>query len=325
MTQVKLLKDTDPRFRFLGLRVFMFTLAVLGVLLALAIGVAVKQGLFVSKTRLHFIAEHGAGFAPGMQVRFSGFRIGVVDRVSLTEQAKVEVDMLIESQYLKWIKPDSTAQMLQSGLMGDYYLEMVGGSPNLPPIQEGGRVNFAPAQSLADIAYDLKNRTIPIIDSVQTLLDYANDPQGDVHQTVANVHQLAAELRETRAHVDQLLVRMDGLADKEVRTVLNHAGQVLGRADGVVLDVQTRLPLILDHTVSSMASLEATAREASAIAASVHGVVDEAAPRLPGLLRNTDDLVRDSRDTLQGLKQSWPLNKMIAPVPLDPPIPDSRR
>lgn len=325
MMPVKLLKDTDPRFRFLGLRVFMFTLAVLGILFALAVGVAVKQGLFVSKTQLHFIAEHGAGFAPGMQVRFSGFRIGVVDRVSLTEQAKVEVEMLIESQYLKWIKPDSTAQMLQSGLMGDYYLEMVGGSPNLPPIEAGGQVNFAPAQGLADIAHDLKNRTIPIIDSIQTLLDYANDPQGDLHQMVANVRELTADLRETRAHVDQLLVRIDGLADKEVRTALGNAGRVLERADNVVLDVQSRLPLILDRTAGSIASLEETAREASAIAASVHGIVDEAAPRLPGLIRNTDDLVRDSRNTLQGVKQSWPLNKMIAPMPLDPPIPGSRR
>ena len=155
---MKLLRDTDPRFRFLNLRVILFAATVLFVLIALAVGVAVKQGMFVSKTRLHFIAEHGAGFAPGMQVRFSGFRIGVVDQVSLTEDAKVNVEFLVESQYTKWIKPDSTAQMLQDGLMGDYYLEMMGGSPNIPPVSEGDKVNFAPAQSLADIAHDLKNR-----------------------------------------------------------------------------------------------------------------------------------------------------------------------
>lgn len=322
---MKLLKDTDPRFRFMNLRVILFAATVLFVLIALAVGVAVKQGMFVSKTRLHFIAEHGAGFAPGMQVRFSGFRIGVVDQVSLTEDAKVNVEFLVESQYTKWIKPDSTAQMLQDGLMGDYYLEMMGGSPNIPPVSEGDKVNFAPAQSLADIAHDLKNRTIPIIDSVQTTLDYVNDPKGDIQQTLANVRQLTAELRETRVSVDQLLRRVDGLADKEVRDTVSQANQLLVRADVMASEVQSRLPRMLDNAASSMASLELTVREASAMAAVLRGAVDESAPRLPSLIRNGDDLVRDSRDTLQGLQQSWPLNRMLTPVPLDLPAPDSRR
>lgn len=322
---MKLLRDTDPRFRFLNLRVILFAATVLFVLIALAVGVAVKQGMFVSKTRLHFIAEHGAGFAPGMQVRFSGFRIGVVDQVSLTEDAKVNVEFLVESQYTKWIKPDSTAQMLQDGLMGDYYLEMMGGSPNIPPVSEGDKVNFAPAQSLADIAHDLKNRTIPIIDSVQTTLDYVNDPKGDIQQTLANVRQLTAELRETRVSVDQLLRRVDGLADKEVRDAVSQANQLLTRADAMASEVQSRLPGMLDNAASGMASLEVTVREASAMAAVLRGAVDESAPRLPSLIRNGDDLVRDSRDALQGLQQSWPLNRMLTPVPLDLPAPDSRR
>ncbi len=322
---MKLLRDTDPRFRFLNLRVILFAATVLFVLIALAVGVAVKQGMFVSKTRLHFIAEHGAGFAPGMQVRFSGFRIGVVDQVSLTEDAKVNVEFLVESQYTKWIKPDSTAQMLQDGLMGDYYLEMMGGSPNIPPVSEGDKVNFAPAQSLADIAHDLKNRTIPIIDSVQTTLDYVNDPKGDIQQTLANVRQLTAELRETRVSVDQLLRRVDGLADKEVRDTVSQASQLLTRADAMASEVQSRLPRMLDNAASGMASLEVTVREASAMAAVLRGAVDESAPRLPSLIRNGDDLVRDSRDALQGLQQSWPLNRMLTPVPLDLPAPDSRR
>ncbi len=322
---MRLLKDTDPRFRFLTLRVIFFTAAVLAILVALALGVAIKQGMFVSKTRLHFVAEHGAGFAPGMQVRFSGFRIGVVDKVALTEDAKVDVQLLVESRYVRWIKPDSTAQMLQDGLLGDYYLEMIGGSPGLPPISDGAQVNFAPVQSLADIAHDLKNRTIPIIDSVQATLDYVNDPQGDVRQTVANVRQLTTELRETRAHVDQLLVRIDELADKEVRTAIGRAGNVLDKVDALAAETQKHLPVIMERTASSLASLESTAHEASAMASTLRHAVDESAPQLPGLIRNGDELVRDGRNTLQGLQQSWPLNQMQAPPLLDLPVPDSRR
>lgn len=322
---MKLLKDGDPRFQYLGWRVVLFGIMVLSILILLAGGIALKQGLFVSKTRLHFIAEHGAGFSPGMQVRFSGFRIGVVDKVALTNDARVNIELLVESRYMKWIKSDTTAQMLQDGLMGDYYLEMIGGTPALPALKEGGKVNFAPVQTLSDMAQDLKNRTLPVIDSVQTTLDYVNDPKGDVRQTVGNVRQLTAELRETRAKVDELLVKVDGLANHEVRSTLQNASQVLARSDATLAQVQARLPLMLDSSASSLAHIESATRDASAMASVLRSSVDEAGPRLPSIVRNGDDLVRDSRDTLQGLQQSWPLNKILTPVPLDNPAPDSRR
>lgn len=322
---MKLLRDADPRFQYLGWRVLLFGAMVLLVLLSLALGIAFRQGLFVSKTRLHFIAEHGAGFAPGMQVRFSGFRVGVVDKVDLTDDAKVNVEFMVESRYMKWIKSDSTAQMMQEGVMGDYYLEMMGGTPSLPPLKEGGRVNFAPVRTLADMALDLKNEVLPVVDSMKATLDYANDPQGDLRQAVANVRQLTAELRETRSRVDRLLEHADGLADREVRATLVNASRVLARTDSTLAEVQGRLPAMLDRAASGVAGVESAARDASAIAASLRSTLDESAPRLPGMVRNADDLLRDSRDTVQGLQQSWPINRMLTPMPLDVPMPESRR
>ncbi|SFN22593.1 phospholipid/cholesterol/gamma-HCH transport system substrate-binding protein [Formivibrio citricus] len=300
---LKLLKETDPRFQWLGWRVVVFGVTILLTLSGLAAVIAFKQGLFVSKTRLHFLADHGAGLLPGMQVRFSGFRIGVVDKVELTEQAKVQVDLLVESRYMKWIKADSTAQLLQEGLMGDYYIEMMGGSPAQQPLKAGGKVNFAPAHSLADVAYDLRSRALPILDSFQITMDYINDPKGDVRQSVANVKQLTAELQQTRARMDALLVRLDSTAGT----------------------VNARLPRILDRTASSLASVESAVRDASAVASMVRGAVEESVPRLPSIVRNSDDLVRDSRDTLQGVRRSWPLNTMLTPQSLEPPLPESRR
>lgn len=323
---MKLLKDTDPRFRLLGWRVTVFVSAVLLALAVLAIGVALKQGMFVSKTPLHFLADHGAGLSPGMQVRFSGFRIGVVDKVTLDEHAKVNVELRVESQHMKWIKADSIAQMQQDGLMGDYYLEMTEGSAKLPPLQAGGLVRFEPiGKGLAGVADEFKDRALPILDSVQDTLNYVNDPKGDVRQIVANVRQLSVELQQTRAKVDQLLGHVDGLVNHEARSAIINASQVLARTDATLADIQTRLPQIMDRATTSMASVDAVARDASAMAATLRTALDETAPRLPGIVRNAGDLMRDSNDTLQAVQQSWPLNKMLTPVPLDAPVPDSRR
>lgn len=323
---MKLLRDTDPRFQFLGWRVVLFMSAIFIALAVLGVGVALKQGMFVKKMPLIFFAEHGAGLNAGMQVRFSGFRIGVVDKVTLDEQARVNVQLKVEARYMKWIKADTTAQMQQDGLMGDYYLEMVGGSAKLPPLTAGGQVKFAPiGKGIAGVAEDIKDRAFPIIDSVQETLNYINDPKGDVRQIVANVRQLTTELQQTRSKVDQLLGRVDGLVNNEVRAAALNASQVLARSDAALAEVQTRLPLIMDRAASSVASVDAAARDASAMTAKLRATLDETAPKLPGLVRDTGNLVRDSNETLQGLQQSWPLNKMLTPVPLDAPVPDSRR
>lgn len=323
---MKLLKETDPRFQLLGWRVIFFVLMIVAVLLGLAAVVALKQGMFVEKTRLHFTATHGAGLARGMQVRFSGFRVGVVDKVALNEFAQVDVEILLESQYMKWIKADTTAQLLQDGLMGDYYFELLGGSPDLPVLAEDGRIRFAPmGQSIGDIAQDLKNRTLPVIDSVQDTLNYINDPKGDVRQLVANVRDLSAELKQTRAQVDQVLQRVDGLLDKEARTTLRSADQLILRGDATLSQIQTRMPLIMDGVASSVTHLESITRDASAVAAQLNKTMNEVAPQLPGLVRNTDTLVRDSSETLHGLKQSWPLNSVLPEQTLTAPVPASHQ
>ncbi|AOX99489.1 MlaD family protein [Jeongeupia sp. USM3] len=319
-----LLRDNDPRFRRLGLRVSAFVLIGVGIALTLLVLLGLRQGYFVPKTRLHFVAEHGAGLIPGMQVRLSGFKIGVVDAVALNDQAKVDVDLLVEERYIKWIKPDSTAILQQDGLIGDHYIEVAGGSPNQAPIKEGGKLAFAPALGLSEIALDLRQRVVPIIDSVQTTLDTVNDPNGDLRQTLANVRGLTAELRQTRASVDELIVNLNKLSAHDLPAVAQTGQQALARVDTLAAELQTRMPTMLDKLDGTLSHASRAASEAEAMMATTRRAVDTAAPRLPAILRNSDAVLQTSRDALDGASQSWPLKQWLPPADTAAPLPPSR-
>ncbi|GHD60149.1 MlaD family protein [Jeongeupia chitinilytica] len=319
-----LLRDSDPRFRWLGWRVGAFVLIGLGMALALLVVLGLRQGYFVPKTQLHFVAEHGAGLTPGMQVRLSGFKVGVVDAVSLNEQAKVDVDLLVEARYIKWIKPDSMAILQQDGLIGDHYIEIAGGSPNQAPIKEGGRLTFAPALGLSEIALDLRQRIVPVIDSVQTTLDIVNDPNGDLRQTLANVRGLTAELRETRASVDQLIVNLNALSSRDLPAVAQTGQQALARVDAIAAELQGRMPTMLDRIDGTLQHASRAASEAEAMMVTTRRAVDAAAPRLPSILRNGDAVLQTSRDALDGASQSWPLKNWLPPADTSAPVPPSR-
>ncbi|WP_035055321.1 MlaD family protein [Andreprevotia chitinilytica] len=319
------LNDSDPRFRLLGLRVGSFGgLALLLVCVLIAV-LGLRQGYFVPKTRLHFIAENGAGLIPGMQVRLSGFKVGVVDKVSLNEQAKVDVDLLVESRYMKWVKPDSQASLLQDGLLGDHFIEIVGGSPNLNQLSEGGKLAFAPALGFADIALDLRQRVIPIIESAQTTLDYVNDPKADIRQTLANFKALSSEMRQTRASVEQLLGKLDKVAGEDVPATLQSTRQVLDRTDRTIAEVESRLPGALDQLNQTLINANHVASEAAALVNTGRRVVDEAAPHLPGMIRNGDSILRTTREALDGASRSWPLKNWVVTPTASAPLPDSRQ
>lgn len=325
MKQVMYLKDNDPRFKWLSWRVGFF-IGVLGlIILILLFVLGERQGLFTNKDQIHFVAESGAGLKPGMQVRLSGFRIGVADRVELNEEAKVDVTLLIEQQYMKWIKEDSIAILQQEGLIGDHYIEIAGGTPKAKRLQEGGVLMFAPALGIADIAQNLSNRTLPMIDSVQQTFDYVNDPKGDIRLMFTNVQQLTADLRETREKLDQLLARVDGVVNVEARSTLRSADQALQRADSVAAELNSKMSPVLSGAASIVVSANTAAQDASATMSIIKKTVEQSAPTIPGMLRNTDELVYGGRQTLDGLKTTWPLNSVLTPMPLDVPIPESRR
>lgn len=325
MKHVVFLTDNDPRFKWLSWRVGVFVGVLSAVVLLLLFVLGERQGLFRSKDKIHFVAESGSGLKPGMQVRLSGFRIGVADRVELNEEAKVDVTLLIEQQYMKWIKEDSIAILQQEGLIGDHYIEIAGGTAKAKRLPEGGVLMFAPALGIADIAQNLSNRTLPMIDSVQQTFDYMNDPQGDIRLMFANVQQLTADLRETRAKLDLLLARVDGVVDIEARGTLRSADQMLQRADSVAAEVNAKLSPVLVGAASIVVSADSVAQNASATMSVIRKTVERSAPRIPSLLRNTDELIYGGRQTLDGLQNSWPLNSMLAPIQLDVPAPESRR
>ncbi len=325
MNKPYFLRDNDPRFKWLSWRVGVFAGAILATFVVLLVFLGDRQGLWSSKAKVHFIAESGSGLKPGMQVRLSGFRIGVADAVKLNDQAKVDVTLLIEQQYMRWVKEDSIAILQQEGLIGDHYIEIAGGTVKAKRLADGGSLFFAPALGIADIAQNLSNRTLPMIDSVQQTFDYFNDPKGDIRVMLTNVQLLTAEVRGTREKLDSLLMRVDGVVDVEGRATLRSAEQLLRRADTVANELNTKLSPVLLSAASVGVSADSAAKDASATMTVLRQAVEQSAPTLPSVMRNADELLYGGRQTLDGLQQSWPLNTIITPLQLDAPVPESRR
>lgn len=97
----------EPRIKNLGLKVG-FVLTLIPVLIvALLVYALYARGVFERTQAFYLIAQDAEGVSPGMPVMFSGFNIGQVSGMTLTEQGEVRIEVRVNEKNARWLRVSS--------------------------------------------------------------------------------------------------------------------------------------------------------------------------------------------------------------------------
>ena len=118
-------------FIFLGLAIFILTILTLGS----------QKKTFEKSITVKAFFNNVNGLQKGNNIWFSGVKVGTIKKVSLQGSGRVEVDMSIEEQSVKYIPKDAKAKLSSDGLIGNKIIEIYGGTSKTPSIQEGDVLN----------------------------------------------------------------------------------------------------------------------------------------------------------------------------------------
>ncbi len=119
-------------FIFLGLAIFILTILTLGS----------QKKTFEKSITVKAFFNNVNGLQKGNNIWFSGVKVGTIKKVSLQGNGRVEVDMSIEEQSVKYIPKDANAKLSSDGLIGSKIIEIYGGNSKTPSIiQEGDVLN----------------------------------------------------------------------------------------------------------------------------------------------------------------------------------------
>ena len=311
-----LLADKDERFKNLfGKTAVFILLAAIGMGLAF-VWTGVKKDAFTAKSPIYFVADSGQDLSEGMPVKFSGFKIGKLNTLTLDEQGHVQVEVNIESKYLGLIRQDAVMNLKKEGVIGDGVLEISRGTADKPALAKGGKVRFERASGLEQAVVDVKNRIMPILDDLHQTL---HAPEGDVRQTLKNLREFTAEIRGTREHIDRVLDSVDTNFNNEVGPLLRSLRLSAANAESLTLKLDHELPALLNKANDSMESLRLTSEI-------VKDAVQRSAPQLPGMvgearetLGKTREMIGDTQEVVDSLSTHWPL-KSIVPAPETGPV-----
>ncbi len=193
-----LLQDEDLRFRRLSRKIGIFlSIAALGIVITL-ISIGVQQKLITPKSQVFFVTDSGREIVQGMAVKLSGFRIGKVKRLELTEQAAVKVTLEIQSEYMKWVRQDSKARLLKEGVIGDTVIEVAPGSEKSPQIVDSNQIAFEREVGMAQLVDQLYDDVRPLIADVRSVVQRTDG-------LLKRADSLLASLPSSQQHLDAVL------------------------------------------------------------------------------------------------------------------------
>ncbi len=162
-----ILQDDDTRFKGLEKKIGLFVIiALLGIVLTV-VAVGIQHDVFSPKTRLFFITDSGQSIDEGMAVKLSGFNIGKVEKLELTDDAKVRVTLSILRGYMKWVKSDSKARLIKEGVIGANVIEITPGSDKEKTLEHDTQIAFERERGLGQVVDQLYAEVIPLIDDLK--------------------------------------------------------------------------------------------------------------------------------------------------------------
>jgi len=234
-----IMQDQDARFRHLERKIGMFVLVALAGIVLMVAAIGVKQELFTPRTPIHFIADSAQDIAEGTAVKLRGFVIGKVERLALTDEARVQATLSIRTDHMQWVRRDSKARLVKEGLIGASIIDITPGSVQAPVLQKNELIAFGRESGLGDVVTQLRDEIVPILQDVKRLTHALQDPDGDFRQALHHTNVILANLPETQKKLNSVL----SVAADELPATLRSTRETIEGSKKIVDSVSRTWPI----------------------------------------------------------------------------------
>lgn len=291
------LNNYNQRLLNIEQRTKRFMLGALGAMLLALLLIAIKQDYLVRSTAIYFFAPNAQGLNQGMAVKFIGFKVGSVKEVSMEPNATVRVKLSLDDEYVHLIGRDAKARLIKEALVGESVVEIIPGSQQVQQVTQNSVLQFERGQDASSIAESMAAQLQPILNDIRQITSNINNPNGDIQQTLKNLNQVTGDLRETVKEFTKLGIS----GNQKLESVHGKLDKALDSVNANLAVMDKSIPRLVDRADATLDNVQSATSDIKRMAA-------ESAGELPAFIHNSNALVQDSQDMLEGAKQSWPFS-----------------
>jgi phospholipid/cholesterol/gamma-HCH transport system substrate-binding protein len=134
----------------LELKVGLFVTVGVGLVLAAILVLGGTQSIFTRKNHYTSHLSSAEGLITGAKVALGGIPVGTVESLRFDgEHHDVELIFTTERDSAKWIRGDSTIEILTQGMLGDKFVSINAGSNDSPQVEDGGDIPYRASKDLS--------------------------------------------------------------------------------------------------------------------------------------------------------------------------------
>lgn len=213
------------------LKVGVFVVVTAMMILSSVLYIAYKKGFFSQEDTFTISCRSGEDLTEGMPVYFSGFNIGRIETLELSDQGMVLAQIKISHKHVKWIRSSSIFS-IKNPLIGTSILSVT--TPNLtsPPLSPDARPEIVRIDNI-DEAIKLIRPTLEKVDKVISNIEAITGnlaKKDSIIDMVVGDPESTQSIRNSIIKTKDILTKVDAMLSKTDE-------QIYGR-DGVLLLVR---------------------------------------------------------------------------------------
>lgn len=283
---------------------------IVGVFVVLAIVILVsgifilggKQKRFEKTIEVAAVFDNIVGLKTGNNVWFSGVKVGTIKSLKFQGTSQVQVTMKIEEDVQKYIHKDAKARLSSESLIGNKIIEIYGGNPQVPMVQDGDILGTELAASTDEMMKTLQesnNNLLSITTDVKKLSAGLSKGEGTVGALLSD-SLMADRFRAIVANLQQV-----SSTSVQASNALAQFTAKLNNEEGLANQLLTDT-VVFNRLKGSVAELQKTASSASAISDNL----EKASNKLNrdnnalGLMLNDEQFAGQVKNTLQNVETS---------------------
>lgn len=300
-----------------------FFLIVTSVIICSAIGyVAYKKGFFAKIPIFTLSAKSGEELTEGMPVVFSGFKIGTVHTLELSDDGSVLIRIKVPDQHVKWLRADS-AFIVNKPLIGSPRIVVVTNnlqSPLLSTKQVPEVTNINDINETIKKAQPLLDKITNIAGNIEIVTANLKDPEGEVRKILANTERLTNNLSRKKSllemaisdqkSIEALYAAMRQTKDitQQVEAILQKVDKMALKTDAAVYGEEGALSLVnksLQDVLTKLQNLNTTVNNINKISDDVAASTSD----MIGLREQIDATVASLNELVREIDKKIPFKK----------------
>ncbi|MEB0136310.1 MlaD family protein [Actimicrobium sp. CCC2.4] len=262
------------------------------------------RGVFESTQRLVLVSDDSEGVIVGMDLTFSGFPVGRVQRIELSPDGKARILVDVPHTDAHWLRTSSIFTM-ERGMVGDTRIRAFTGIFSDPPLPPDAVRTVLRGDTAAEIPR--------LVAAARNLLDNLGKMTADdspLNASLANVQGATANLSGKYGLLggalgsDENARKLVGTLDN-VNTLLAKTDQRVFGKQGVMDDAQAtivQLNAVLADARSSLKKVDAVLAEAQAVGANARVATND----LGSLRAEVDNSLRKVTSLVDEINRKWP-------------------